>query len=258
MTLLTIDALNVVRRIHEANPTPDSPDKVIGTFRSCMASFRRALSEHRPTHAVVVFDHGGNTWRHDLYSGYKAHRTPMPADPKNGLPMLQKDLEESGLSWISIEGIEADDAIAALVEKWCVFSQAKVTVLSTDKDFCQLLSDQVCVYDHFKSSWRDATWVENNFGVRPDQMGDLLALTGDAVDAIPGVEKVGKKTAASWLKQFDNLEKLLSRADQIQGKVGVYLRRDSELARLSKKLVSFKTDMPLGLTWKMLERRYPE
>jgi len=91
-----------------------------------------------------------------------------------------------GLHWIAIEGIEVDDAIATLVEKWCEASRERVIILSTDKDLLQLLSDQVCVYDHFKDIWKDQDYVQTKFGVQPSQMGDLLALMGDAADNIPG------------------------------------------------------------------------
>ena len=252
MSLLIIDALNIIRRIHEAIAEPDSQEKVADTINSSLRSFRRALNTHKPTHAVAVFDHGGSTWKHDLYEGYQAHRQPMPQALRDGLLTLQHELHGLGLHWIAIEGIEADDAIAALVDKWCKYSAEQAVILSTDKDFLQLLSDQVCIYDHFKDVWRDATYVQEKFGVKPGQMGDLLALMGDAVDGIPGVDKVGRKTAATLLRINGNLDRLISNADKVAGQVGVNLRKGIEIARLSRQLVSFKTDVPLGLTWRML------
>jgi len=252
MSLLIIDALNIIRRIHEAIPEPDSEEKVANTIKSSLSSFKRALKTHRPTHAVAVFDHGGRTWKHDLYEGYQAHRKPMPQPLRDGMLTIQHELHDMGLHWIAIEGIEADDAIAALVGNWCKASSERAIILSTDKDFLQLLSDQVCVYDHFKDVWRDAAYVQQKFGVTPSQMGDLLALMGDAVDGVPGVEKVGGKTAATLLRINGNLDRLISNADKVGGQVGVNLRKGIEIARLSRQLVSFKTDMPLGLTWKML------
>jgi DNA polymerase-1 len=252
MSLLIIDALNIIRRIHEAIPESGSEDKVADTIQSSLRSFKRALHTHRPTHAVAVFDHGGRTWKHDLYEGYQAHRKPMPPALRDGLLTLQHELHALGLHWIAIEGIEADDAIAALVEKWCQYSAEAVIILSTDKDFLQLLNAQVCIYDHFKDVWRDSAYVLQKFGVTPSQMGDLLALTGDAVDGVPGVDKVGRKTAAMLLRIHGHLERLISNADKVGGQVGVNLRKGIEIARLSRQLVSFKTDMPLGLTWRML------
>jgi DNA polymerase-1 len=256
MSLLIIDALNIIRRIHEAIPDtvsePDSEEKVANTIKSSLSSFKRALKTHRPSHAVAVFDHGGRTWKHDLYAGYQAHRKPMAQPLRDGLLTIQHELHDIGLHWIAIEGIEADDAIAALVDKWCGARSERAIILSTDKDFLQLLNEQVCIYDHFKDVWRDAAYVQVKFGVTPAQMGDLLALMGDAVDGVPGVDKIGRKTAATLLRINGNLERLISNADKVGGQVGVNLRKGIEIARLSRQLVSFKTDRPLGLTWKML------
>jgi DNA polymerase-1 len=257
MPLLIIDALNIIRRIHEAVPGPDSDEKVADTIKSSLASFKRALKTHRPTHAVAVFDHGGRTWKHALYPPYQANRKPMPDTLRDGLLAIKQGLHPMGLHWIAIAGIEADDAIAALAEKWCKASPDQATILSTDKDFLQLLSDQVGIYDHFKGSWRDEAYVLAKFGVKPSQMGDLLALMGDAVDGIPGVRKVGCKTAAGLLRINGNLDRVISNADKVAGQVGANLRKDIEVARLSRQLVSFKTDMPLGLTWKMLVQNQP-
>jgi len=254
MSLLIIDALNIIRRIHEAVPGPDSEEKVADTLTSSLASFRRALKTHRPTHAVAVFDHGGLTWKHDLYAPYQANRKPMPGHLRDDLLSIKQALLDMGLHWIAIEGVEADDAIAALSEKWCQASPDQVIILSTDKDFLQLLNDQVCIYDHFKGTWRDEAYVLEKFGVMPSQMGDLLALMGDAVDGIPGVDKVGRKTAAGLLRINGHLDRVISNADKVTGQVGANLRKGIEMARLSRKLVSFKTDMPLGLTWRMLSQ----
>jgi DNA polymerase-1 len=255
MSLLIIDAMNVIRRIHEAVPGEESEEKLADTIASSLASFRRALNTHRPTHAVAVFDHGGRTWKHDLYAHYQAHRKPMPELLRGGLQTIKQALQNTGLRWIAIEGIEADDAIATLVEKWCKANPDRVIILSTDKDFLQLLSDQVCIYDHFKGIWRDQAYVLEKFGVKPSQMADLLALMGDAVDGIPGVDKVGRKTAAELLRINGNLERVISNSDKVTGQVGAHLRKGIEMARLSRKLVSFKTDMPLGLTWRMLSQQ---
>jgi len=252
MSLLIIDALNIIRRIHEAIAEPDSDEKVADTIKSSVRSFKRALTTHRPTHAVAVFDHGGRTWKHDLYEGYQAHRQPMPQALREGLLTIRQDLLDLGLHSIAIEGIEADDAIAALAGRWCQHSAEPAIILSTDKDFLQLLSDQVCIYDHFKDVWRDAAYVQEKFGIKPSQMGDLLALMGDAADGVPGVDKVGRKTAATLLRIHGNLDRLISNADKVAGQVGANLRKGIEIARLSRQLVSFKTDVPLGLTWRML------
>ncbi len=253
MSLLVIDAMNIIRRIHEAVAGPDNLEKTENTITSSLASFRRALRTHRPTHAIAVFDHGGRTWKHELYEPYQATRKPMSPLLCDGLVIIKQELQSLGLHWIAIEGIEADDAIATLAEKWCAAnSMDQVIILSTDKDFLQLLSDQVCIYDHFKDQWRDHAYVLEKFGVKPSQIGDLLALMGDAADNIPGVNKVGLKTAAELLRINGNLDRVISNSDKVAGQVGVQLRKGIGQARLSRQLVSFKTDVPLGLTWRRL------
>ena len=251
--LMLLDGLNLVRRIYEAIPADDSPEKVQGLLKSAVSSTRRALSELGPSHALCAFDHGGATWRHELYPGYKKSRKPMPVHLKEGMPELTRLIESLGVKCISQPGVEADDVIGFVTGKWCGVTEAPVDVVSTDKDMLKLLSQQVSIRDHFKAAWLDEAYCLNKFGVPPSQIEDLLALMGDKEDDIPGVEKVGKLTAARWLKQYGSLEGVLARADQVQGKVGVYLRRDAAMARLSKRLVEFKKDLELGLTWKMLE-----
>ena len=206
---------------------------------------------------MAVFDHGGRTWKHDLYAPYQAHRKPMPQPLREALPAIQLGLQALGLHSIAIEGIEADDAIATLAEKWCAASPQRVIIVSTDKDFLQLLSDRICIYDHFKGLWRDEAYVLEKFGVKPAQMGDLLALMGDAVDGIPGVPKIGQKTAAGLLRIHGHLDRVISNADKVEGQVGANLRQGIDLLRLSRKLVSFKTDTPLGLTWRMTALQHP-
>ena len=257
MALLIIDALNIIRRIHEAVPGLEDDAKIADTLTSSLASFKRALQTHKPSHAVAVFDHGGRTWKHDLYALYQAHRKPMPQPLRDALPPLRQSLQNLGLHSIAIEGIEADDAIATLTEKWCQARAERVIIVSTDKDFLQLLSEQVRIYDHFKGLWRDEAYIKEKFGVKPSQMGDLLALMGDAADGIPGVPKVGLKTAAGLLRIHGHLERVISNADKVEGQVGANLRKSIEILRLSRTLVSFKTDMPLGLTWRMIALQRP-
>lgn len=253
MTLLAMDGLNVVRRIYEAIPTEDSPAKAVGALKSSLASFKRAMKEIDPAYAVIAFDHGGKTWRHELYSEYKIGRKPMPEHLHAAMPELVFQLQEAGFKCVTIEGVEADDVIAALVERWCLYSPADVTVLSTDKDMLQLVTGQVKVRDHFTSTWRDEAWVQEKFGIPAHLVGDYLALMGDASDGVPGIENVGKVTAVKLLKTYGNLDGILKNAHQIPGKTGEHVRKGADMARLSRQLVGFKTDIKLGLTWRMLE-----
>lgn len=252
MKLLLVDGLNVVRRIYEANPAPDSPQKMEGVVRSAMGSFKRALKEHQPTHVLAPFDFGGHTWRHELYPRYRQNRKPMPELLQDGLPALKEQLSRDlGIPIVTFPGVEADDVIAAVFACWVKhYPGLPVTVLSTDKDLTALVKDGAVVYDHFKGEVRDEAWILKHLGVKPHQVQDFLALMGDSVDGVPGVPGVGPKTAQEWLAQHDTLANLLQ-AD-MPGKKFAAFKENANLAVLSRQLIAFKTDFKLGLTFKDL------
>lgn len=251
--LVLIDGLNIVRRVYEANPAPDSADKAQGAVRSSLASFRRALEEHQPTHVLAPFDYGGPTWRHALYPQYRQKRKPMPAELREVLPLLYEKLHAMGVPTISVPDVEADDVLACVFGHWG--QRGTVTVVSTDKDLAYLVAHGARVRDHFKPEWRDDAWIEAKFGVKAALLHDLLALTGDTSDDIPGVPGVGVKSAAKLLATYGSLDGVLAHAGDVKGKQGEQLRASVELVRLARQLVAFKTDMQLGLTWRSL--RYP-
>jgi DNA polymerase-1 len=253
MKLLLIDGLNILRRIYEANQEDDSQAKVDSAFKSALSSFRRALAEHSPTHVLPAFDFGGRTWRHGLYEAYRASRKPMPAILQQNLPVFYERLGELGLHVVSVPGVEADDVIGTAFLRWKASDRGEAVVLSTDKDLFWLISQGAKVWDHFKSEWRTAAAVEEKFGVPPAMMVDYLALMGDSTDDIPGVSRVGAKTAAKLLRKYGSLEQVVANADQLKGAVGESLRAEAENAMLSRELVKLKTDVSLGLTWRQLE-----
>jgi protein Xni len=254
--LLVIDGLNLVRPIYEVNPAEDSPEKIEKVIKNSLASIRRALNEIQPTHVLVAFDYGGHTWRHDLYAHYRKSRKPMPQILRDALPTLYAELDDMGIRNISVQGVEADDIIGTVVPHWVRCKPgAKVTVISTDKDLSVLIALGAAIRDHFNSIWRGEEWVVNKFGVKPAQMHDLLALMGDSSDDIPGVDGVAVKTAAKWLNAYGTLDNVIANAAEIKGKVGENLRASIDLVRLSRKLVDFKTDLSLGLTWNALRYR---
>lgn len=250
--LLLADGMNVVRRVYEANPAPDSPAKAEGAVRSSLASFRRGLLEHRPTHFLAVFDHGGPTWRHELYPKYKMLRKPMAPELQAALPDLYARMAEMGWATCRVPFVEADDVIAAVSRRWCGARRGRAIVLSTDKDVAQLLVDGVEVRDHFNNEWRNEAWLQAKFGIPPSLLGDFLALMGDESDGIPGVPKVGRVTAAKWLREYGGLDAVVARAGEIKGKVGESLRASIADLHVSRRLVDFKTDMELGLTWRSM------
>ena len=250
--LLLIDGFNVVRRIYEAVPGPDSPQKAEGAVNASIASLRRALEEHEPTHVLAAFDHGGSTWRHELFPAYRANRRPMPEPLKEALPELFKRIVALGVPIALIPGVEADDVIATAFGRWKATGRKSATILSTDKDLTALVADGARVWDHFSHHWRDEAWIQGKFGVPTRLVHDLLALTGDSADGIPGVPGVGVKTAAKWLNTCGSLEQLLAEAITVPGKAGEALCEHLETVRLARQLVSFKTDFSLGLTWNAL------
>ncbi|MBV8666167.1 MAG: 5'-3' exonuclease [Burkholderiaceae bacterium] len=250
--LLAIDGLGIVRRVYQANPDPDTPEKAESALRFAQLSFRKLLTLHQPSHVLAAFDHGGPTWRHDLYPRYKEGREQMPEPLRAGLPGFYAKLEEIGLKAVSPVGVEADDAIATGVLRWLNEQRGEAVVVSTDKDLHQLVAHGARVWDHFKGEWHDRAWVEKKFGVEPERLTDLIALMGDAADGIPGVAKIGIKTAARLLQAYGSLEGVMAGAGILMDPMGERLRRDRDQAFLSRQLAQLKDDVQLGVTWNML------
>jgi 5'-3' exonuclease len=250
--LLAIDGLNILRRVFEANPDPDPRQKADAALRNALASFRRLLYDHAPTHVLPAFDAGGHTWRHDLYPAYRADRAPMPPELRERLPEFFGMLGNIGLHVVSVPGVEADDVIATAVVRWLSEGRGEAIVASTDKDLHVLIEHGALVWDHFKSEWHDAVWVKAKFGVTPAQLVDYLALTGDSADGVPGVSKIGSKKAAQLLSAYGTLDRVMAGAGILMDALGAKLRREKAQAYLSRDLVTLKTDVTLGVTWKTL------
>ena len=253
--LIAIDGLNIVRRIYEANSEEDSPLKAEAALRFSRSAIDKIIEQHTPTHCVIAFDFGGQTWRHRLFADYRAQRTPMPASLKNALPAFYLALEKSGLAVLSIADVEADDVIATVVMRWLAEQRGTAIVVSTDKDLHTLIAHGALIWDHFKSEWHDSAWVQSKFGVEPRQLADLLALMGDATDGIPGVTKVGQKTAAKLLQAYGDIAAVMAGAGILKNTVGENLRKDASILARSQQLVALKTDVNLGITWNKLVLR---
>jgi 5'-3' exonuclease len=250
--LLAIDVLNILRRVFEANPEPDPRQKAETAIRNALLSFRRLLSTHAPTHVLPAFDAGGPGWRHDFYPAYRAGHAPMPPELHDSLPAFFAMLADIGLHMVSVPGAEADDVIATGVLRWLSEGRGDAIIASTDKDLHVLIEQGALLWDHFKSEWHDAAWVEAKFGVRPAQLVDYLALTGDAADGVPGVTNIGRKKAAQLLHAYGTLDGVMAGAGILKDTLGEKLRREKAQAYLSRELVRLKTDVTLGVTWKML------
>lgn len=250
-TLLLIDGLNILRRCFEANPAADSVEKAEAAASVAHHSMRRGLRDHAPSHALVIFDHGGPTWRHAIYPEYKAHRKPMSPYLVDELVLMKDRMAAAGWALMAQPGEEADDTLYG-VSAAARAEGEDVIVLSTDKDLVRLVDMGVRVNNHFDREWRDVAWCEQKFGVHPRLLTDFLALMGDTADNIPGVEGVGAKTAAKLLNQYGSLQAVLddAAAGNIKGVVGARLVDQKERALVSWHLASLRsTYSALDLWW---------
>jgi DNA polymerase-1 len=213
----------------------------------------KSLKKDYPNgNVIVIFDAKGKTFRNDMYPEYKANRPPMPDDLRTQIAPIHEIVEAMGLPLLVIEGVEADDVIGTLADQ---ASKAGIdTVISTgDKDMAQLVDKHVTLINTMTDVRMDVAGVVEKFGVRPDQIIDYLALMGDKVDNIPGVNKCGPKTAVKWLLEHENLDNVMANADNVKGKIGEYLREALEFLPLSYDLATIKLDVPLEQTADQLQ-----
>ncbi|MFV0360646.1 DNA polymerase I [Tropicimonas sp.] len=211
-----------------------------------------------PTHAAVIFDHSGKSFRNDIYPEYKANRPPAPEDLVPQFPLTRQATRAFNIACEEIEGFEADDIIATLA---CRARDAggRVTIISSDKDLMQLVGGGIEMLDAMKNRRIDIEQVEEKFGVGPDRVVDVQALAGDSVDNVPGAPGIGVKTAAQLINEFGDLESLLDRADEIaQPRRRQTLLEKRDQIELSKRLVQLDCETPLGFTLDDLEVRAPD
>ena len=194
----------------------------------------------------MVFDAPGKTFRDDLFAEYKAHRPPMPDDLRSQIEPLLEAVEALGLPLLRIAGVEADDVIGTLACRAARAGQ-QVLISTGDKDMAQLVNEHITLINTMSNTVLDRAGVKAKFDVFPEQIIDYLALVGDSSDNIPGIDKVGPKTAAKWLNQYGTLDGLLAHAAEIEGKVGENLRAGLETLALSRQLATIRTDLPLPL-----------
>jgi len=205
---------------------------------------RRLIEDGKPDYFAVVFDAPGKTFRDEWYPEYKAHRTPMPDSLAQQIEPLHELIRAHGWPLVMIDGVEADDVIGTLAR--CAEANDMDTLISTgDKDLAQLITPRVTLVNTMSNEVLDEVSVVEKFGVRANQIIDLLALTGDSVDNIPGVPKVGPKTAAKWLAQHGSLDAVIANAAAVSGAVGEHLRGALEWLPQGRRLLTVKTDCEL-------------
>ena len=245
-TLLLVDGSSYLYRAYHALPDLRGPGDVpTGAIHGMVAMLRKALQDLQPEHAACVFDAKGDTFRNDWYAKYKAQRAPMPEDLVRQIEPIHEVVRLLGWPVLTVPGIEADDAIGTLA-RTAAQSGHEVVISTGDKDLAQLVNEHVTLINTMSNERLDAAGVNAKFGVPPDKIVDYLALMGDAVDNVPGVEKVGPKTAAKWIAEHGSLDGVIAAADSIKGAVGENLRRALDWLPMARKLVTVVTDSDLS------------
>ena len=244
-TLLLVDGSSYLYRAFHAMPDlRNKAGEPTGAVYGVINMLRRLDSDFKADHVACVFDAKGKTFRDDLYPDYKAHRPPMPDDLARQIEPLHACIRALGWPLLAIEGVEADDVIGTLARE--ASRQGIEVVVSTgDKDLAQLVNPHVRLVNTMSNEVLDEAGVLAKFGVGPQQIVDYFALVGDSVDNVPGVDKVGPKTAAKWLQEYGSLDAIVAHANEIGGKVGENLRKHLDFLPLGKKLVTVVCDLAL-------------
>jgi DNA polymerase-1 len=257
-TLVLVDGSSYLyRAFHALPPLTNSRGEPTGAVLGVLNMLHRMLREQDPQLLAVVFDAPGRTFRDDLFAEYKAHRPPMPDDLRLQIEPLVAAVEALGLPLLRIPGVEADDVIGTLAQR-ATHAGLQVLVSTGDKDMAQLVTDRITLVNTMTNSSLDRAGVKVKFDVYPEQIIDYLALVGDASDNIPGVPKVGPKTAAKWLNEYKTLDNLLANQHRIEGKVGESLRASQADLALSRELAKIRCDVDLPFTPEQLQRREPD
>ena len=243
--LLLVDGSSYLyRAFHALPPLSNARGEPTGAIYGVINMLRSLISEYQPELMAVVFDARGKTFRDDLFAEYKANRPPMPDELAAQVEPLHALVRALGLPMLQIQGVEADDVIGTLARQ--AGEQGIPTVISTgDKDLAQLVDERVTLVNTMSNTVLDGAGVEAKFGVPPARIIDLLALMGDSSDNIPGIPRVGPKTAAKWLNQYGSLDAVIASAADIKGKVGESLRDNLETLALSRELATIRTDVEL-------------
>ena len=254
-TLYLVDGSSYLyRAFHALPPLTNSRGEPTGAVLGVVNMLVKFLKDYDPEHIAVVFDAPGRTFRDELFEQYKAHRPPMPDDLRAQIEPVLETVAALGLPLLRISGVEADDVIGTLAR---LGTEAGMTVvISTgDKDMAQLVSEQVTCINTMTGSRLDVAGVKAKFDVTPAQIVDYLALVGDSADNIPGVPKVGPKTAAKWLGEYGTLDRLIENAASIEGKVGESLRAHLGDLDLSRRLATIDCALALDTGLAALARQ---
>ncbi|MEO8602160.1 MAG: DNA polymerase I [bacterium] len=250
--LVLVDASSYVYRAFHALPPLTGPSGLpTHAVYGFTTMLLKLLTDAKADYLAVVFDAARKTFRDELYADYKAHRPPMPGDLAAQIPYIHRVVAALCLPTMSIAGVEADDVIATLVER-CAGPSLDCVIVTADKDLMQLVGPGVRLWDTMRDRWTDTAAVQARYGVAPQQVGDVLALMGDAIDNIPGVTGIGEKTAVALVQAFGSVEGVLEHLDGVAAlslrgakKIAERLAAEVDAARLSKQLVQMRRDVPI-------------
>jgi len=257
-TLVLIDGSSYLYRAFHALPKlSNSRGDPTGAVHGVLNMINKLVREQASEHIAVVFDAPGKTFRDEIFAEYKANRPPMPDELRLQIDPLLEAVTAMGLPLLRIEGVEADDVIGTLCRQ-AVKSGLDVLVSTGDKDMAQLVDDKVTLIDTMSGTVLDRNGVKKKFDVYPEQIIDYLALVGDSSDNIPGVPRVGAKTAAKWLNQYGSVAEIVKNANEITGKVGESLRENLDQLALSQQLATIKQSVKLEKKPEDLKRGKPD
>lgn len=247
-TLLLVDGSSYLYRAFHALPDLRNQDnEPTGAIHGVLNMLRRLRKDYQADYSACVFDAKGKTFRNDLFAEYKANRAAMPQDLVSQIEPLHACIRALGWPILMIDGVEADDVIGTLA-KQSAEADYRCIISTGDKDIAQLVNDQVTLVNTMSGEILDKTGVAEKFGVPPERMLDYLMLVGDTSDNVPGVEKVGPKTAVKWLTQYGSLDNIVAQANEIKGVVGENLRRAIGWFDTSYELIKIKCDVDLPVT----------
>ena len=256
--LLLVDGSSWLHRAFNALPALSTKaGEPTGALYGVLNMLRRLLADYQPDYLAVVFDAPGKTFRHEMFSDYKAHRPPLDPQLVQQIEPLHACVRALGLPLLQVTGVEADDVIGTLTQQ-ATARGLPVLIVSGDKDLAQLVDERVRMLDTMKNMVTDVAGVEQKFGVPPTLIVDYLALVGDSSDNIPGVPGVGPVTAAKWLREYGSLDKLVANAAAIPGKIGDKLRAGLEQLPLSRQLATLDCAVPLPVAFEELRPAPPD
>ncbi|VAW65815.1 DNA polymerase I, partial [hydrothermal vent metagenome] len=256
--LILVDGSSYLfRAFHALPPLENSKGQATGAIYGVINMLKKLVDEYQPEHMAVVFDAKGKTFRSDLYKEYKANRPPMPDDLRTQIEPIHQIVDALGYPRIVVPKVEADDVIGTLA-KQAEADGFEVLISTGDKDLAQLVTDKITLINTMNNFISTPESVMEKFGVPAEKIIDYLALIGDTADNIPGINKVGPKTAVKWLTQYESVDNIMAHADEFKGKVGEYLREGLAQLPLSYQLATIVCDVELDASPQDLQLKSPD